>query len=136
MKWILFHQFSKKSCNYFTCSNCGKNIKTGHLFNLDFLYAPLYDPLVLIIALFIFYYSVGVLNMILLILAYIIVYIILFLGQQYVVPLELSIETKCEQQGLTRVQAFFALLLMGLIIFYTLYELLIKPLVLKQSIFT
>jgi len=132
LKWILFHQILKKNCNFYTCSKCNKNIRTGHLINFDLILAPIYDPIILIIILFGLYYSsFSLLNVILIIIAYFTVFTLLFLIQQYFVPLEISLEVKCQEKGLTKIQAFFSLIIMSLIIFYTIYELIIKTLILK-----
>ena len=132
LKWILFHQILKKNCNFYTCTHCNQNIRTGHLINFNAIYTPLFDPIiliVLIVSLFALYDSIGLIYTVLSLVGYFFVFTILFLIQQYIVPLELSLETRCEEKGLTRVQAFFALIAMVLIIVFTLYELL-KPLIL------
>ncbi|MGB5918106.1 hypothetical protein [Arcobacter sp.] len=136
MDWILFHQILKKNCNFYECPSCKKNIRTGHLFNFSVIYTPFTDIIMTPILLFILYIAYGFINSILLILSFLVGYTILFLMQQYFVPLELSIETKCEEKGLTKIQAFFSLILIILIISFTVYSLLIKPLILNEPIFT
>ncbi|MEA2029362.1 MAG: hypothetical protein U9N49_10360 [Campylobacterota bacterium] len=128
LRWILFHQLSKKSCNYFECSKCGEKIRTGHLVNFSMISLPLYDPIILAIILFALYYSFGLLTLAVTIVSYLVAFILLFFIQQYFVPLEISVETECETKGLTRIQALFALVLMVGIIGVTLYELVAKPL--------
>ncbi|TLP37646.1 hypothetical protein [Arcobacter arenosus] len=113
-----------------------KKYKTGHLFNFSVIYTPFTDIIMTPIFLFILYIAYGFINSILLILSFLIGYTVFFLMQQYFVPLELSIETKCEEKGLTKIQAFFSLILIVLIIGFTVYTLLIKPLILNEPIFT
>jgi len=134
MKWILFHQIFSKNCNFFVCPTCKKHIQTGHLFNFDFIYIFfLGDIFITILGLIILYYLFGLFTTIALIVGYFIIFTLLFLLQQYIVPLELSYEIDCKEKGLTRIQAFFALLLMISIITFTVYELFVKPVFLNQA---
>lgn len=136
LKWILFHQIFRKNCNFYECPNCKKNIITGHLFNFDYIYAPFTNIFETPIILFVLYVVFGLIGSILAIFSFIIGFSILFLIQQYIVPLELAVETKYEEKGLTRIQALFSLILIILIIIFTVYTLIIKPLVLNEPIFT
>ena len=88
------------------------------------IYAPLYDPIVLIVLLFLLYqYTIVT---ILSILGYLIGYFLLFLLQQYIVPLEISVEERCDTKGLTRIQALLHIIIIFSIIAFTVYTLSIQ----------
>ena len=126
-KWLLFNKSNHNTKYCFECSSCNAKIRKQKNIILDFLTADIFTMgfLVLLLTISIedylpsFIYALTI---------SILFFTTFYFATEYFARLKVAEENYC-LHGLSRKSAFFALVLMAVIILYTIYYLIIEPLV-------
>ena len=126
-KWLLFNKSNHNTKYCFECSSCNTKIRKQKNIILDLLTVDIFTIgfLVLLLTISIenylpsFVYALTI---------SILFFIILNFTTEYFSKLKVAEENYC-LNGLSRKGAFFALIIMALIILYTIYYFIIEPLI-------
>ena len=126
-KWLLFNKSNHNTKYCFKCSSCNTKIRKQKNIILDFLTVDIsimgFLVLLLTISIesylpsFVYAFTISILF-----------FTILHFSTEYFSKLKIAEENYC-LNGLSRKGAFFALIIMALIILYTIYYFIIEPLV-------
>ena len=126
-KWLLFNKPNHNTKYCFECSNCNAKIRKQKNIILDFLTIDIFIMGFLVILLtisiekylpsFIFALTISILF-----------FTTLYFTSEYFSKLKVAEENYC-LNGLSRIGAFFTLILMALIILYTIYYFIIEPMI-------
>ena len=126
-KWLLLNKFKNDNKYCFKCPNCNTKIRKQKNLILDFLTIDIFTIGILIFLLATIiekYLPSFIYTLIILTLCF----TILHFSTEYFAKLKVAEENYC-LHGLSKKGAFFALLIMTLIILYTVYSLIINPLI-------
>jgi len=126
-KWLLFNKSNHTTKYCFECLSCNTKIRKQKNIILDILTVDIFTMSILVLLLTILIENYLPSFMYALIIS-ILFFIILHFTTEYFSKLKVAEEDYC-LSGLSRKGAFFALIMMALIILYTIYYLIIKPLI-------
>ena len=130
-KWLLFNKSNSETKYCFECSNCNLKIRKQKNIILDIVTADItiLGILAFISAIFIEKYSP---SFVYALTSSIIFFTILYFVSEYSSKLKVAEENYC-LGGLSKKGAFFALILIGIIICITIYCLIIQPFILNVA---